>query len=525
MPKQTRKHKQEIRYDVSDDQRKKQSAGEAGPTHISSKQKCRIADQNPLEDPQIVVAIDFGTTFLGYAYALPSDPDSTYTFHNWPCQAEAGVRQYCKTQSSLWYLPREDGTFYLKDWGWAALVNYTNALQAATNEGNPTGRSDSTCGLFLTKFKLHFGPEEEVGEDITGSLPEGLGAERVALDYLRELGKIVKQELKHRYGSFIQTMKDVKWCLTVPTMWTEASKQRMIDCMEMAGLLCGRRCPPGEDASRHQIEITSEPEAALIYCQQIFQRPVFKKGSKLLIVDVGGGTVNLVVQEKVSDFGLPMKELTSGSGLCCGGTYVDEAFRKHLVQRIDCFEKFSAENPSTVLRIMGLWDSLKSAFDVDQERSYLSVPRTLARAWHAHNKTVGRSLPNPDDDLVLTRKDMESIFEREVTEILKLIQDQINILKEKDEWPLDAMFVVGGFSNSGYLMARIREGFSSQVEHILRPPVPESAVVQGAAALGCFRLSKFLSAGIEAQERSDEQHRSAGAEQQAARCSARVARN
>jgi hypothetical protein len=174
--------------------------------------------------------------------------------------------------------------------------------------------------------------------------------------------------------------------------------------MKMVGLLCGHCCPPGKDASQHQIEIALEPDAALIYCQQIFQRCVFKKGSKLFIVDVGGGKINLVVQEKVSDLGLPMIELTSGSGLCCGGTYVDEAFRKHLVQRIDYFEKFLAENPSTVLRIMGLWDSLKSAFDLDHERSYLSVPPTLARAWHAHNKTVGRSLPTLDDDLVLTKK-------------------------------------------------------------------------------------------------------------------------
>jgi sugar (pentulose or hexulose) kinase len=120
---------------------------------------------------------------------------------------------------------------------------------------------------------------------------------------------------------------------------------------------------------------------------------------------------------------------------------------------------------------------------------------------------------------------MESIFEQEVIEILKLIQDQINLLKERDELPLDAIFVVGGFSNSGYLMARISKGFSSQVEHIFRPPVPGSAVVQGAVALGCFRLSKVLSVRIEAQEQSNEQHMSAGAKQQAAQCSASVARN
>ena len=36
------------------------------------------------QDPMIVIAIDFGTTFSGIAYSYTSDPDEQIPIINWP---------------------------------------------------------------------------------------------------------------------------------------------------------------------------------------------------------------------------------------------------------------------------------------------------------------------------------------------------------------------------------------------------------------------------------------------------------
>jgi hypothetical protein len=45
------------------------------------------------------------------------------------------------------------------------------------------------------------------------------------------------------------------------------------------------------------------------------------------------------------------------------------------------------------------------------------------------------------------------------------------------------MLVVGGFAGSPYLMTRIKDSFAGEVERIISPPNPGSAVCQGAVAL------------------------------------------
>lgn len=56
-----------------------------------------------VQESKLVVGLDFGTTFSGFAYALRADLDKVYTFYDWPMQSEGGGLAYCKTQTSLLY--------------------------------------------------------------------------------------------------------------------------------------------------------------------------------------------------------------------------------------------------------------------------------------------------------------------------------------------------------------------------------------------------------------------------------------
>ena len=95
---------------------------------------------------RVVVALDFGTTFSGFAYARTAEPDQVYKFYEWPCVGKVGAKPYCKTQTSLFYEPifkqgpqfvgcsqvAQPPAFKLKSWGWSALVDYTESARSAS---------------------------------------------------------------------------------------------------------------------------------------------------------------------------------------------------------------------------------------------------------------------------------------------------------------------------------------------------------------------------------------------------------
>ncbi|KAI5065595.1 hypothetical protein GOP47_0020290 [Adiantum capillus-veneris] len=94
---------------------------------------------------RVVVAVDFGTTFSGFAYAKPSQPDDVFKLYEWPGASRAGAKPYCKTQTSLFYAPPSAPglPFQLLDWGWSGLLSYTQAARSAAKPGGAPSTSTS----------------------------------------------------------------------------------------------------------------------------------------------------------------------------------------------------------------------------------------------------------------------------------------------------------------------------------------------------------------------------------------------
>ncbi|KAJ7539870.1 hypothetical protein O6H91_11G112700 [Diphasiastrum complanatum] len=446
-----------------------------------------------VEESRIVVALDFGTTFSGFAYALRADPNKIYTFYDWPMQDVGSGRPYCKTQTSLWYMAGSNaGTYQLMDWGWPASVNYSKALQSLASslcDGRDTNiiqqfaernllfasNSNSAAGFFLTKFKLHLADEA----NITEGLPPGLRVEVAISDYLSALSKVVLKELRERFGSHI-CLDDIQWCITVPVIWEEHAKQQMKRCAELAGLVAGSACG-SEDASRHPLILALEPEAASVYCQQKCDSLKLEKGDKVLVADIGGGTVDIVVHEIASiSYPHKVREISRSSGGLCGGSFVDLSFFKFLSERIGCFSQFAIENAAEKVMIAKHWDYHKYEFDGSSCSVCLDLPGKLAAAWEAYDASRAHGIISPAqsyDEINLTEKDMKKIFDPVVGKILALVDNAIVS-------DLKALMLVGGFSSSPYLMRRIQEKFGERVGEIIRPPNPGSAVCSGAVTLG-----------------------------------------
>lgn len=88
-----------------------------------------------------------------------------------------------------------------------------------------------------------------------------------------------------------------------------------------------------------------------------------------------------------------------------------------------------------------------------------------------------------DYNLKFTYDDLRNkVFEPVVTKVLDLIKQQLDHPEARRK--MDAIFMVGGFSQSPYLESRIKETFSERVNIISVVPRGELAIVRGAVLLG-----------------------------------------
>ncbi|CAB5350225.1 unnamed protein product [Rhizophagus irregularis] len=103
---------------------------------------------------------------------------------------------------------------------------------------------------------------------------------------------VIKDEIK-RYWSNIDFNHHVRIIVTVPSGFSEKTKSIMRQCLFDAGLI--------KRIGILSLQFTTEPEAAAIHCMSILKEHGLSTGAKYLIVDCGGGTVDLTVRKLLPD--------------------------------------------------------------------------------------------------------------------------------------------------------------------------------------------------------------------------------
>jgi hypothetical protein len=75
-------------------------------------------------------------------------------------------------------------------------------------------------------------------------------------------------------------------------------------------------------------------------------------GGNTMVVDCGGGTIDIVVHRKEAGDDNPkelrLREVAKGTGDCCGGTVVDAAFLELLKESMPVFEQYADKYPKEV---------------------------------------------------------------------------------------------------------------------------------------------------------------------------------
>lgn len=425
-------------------------------------------------DKLLVAAIDFGTTFSGYAFSFKaeyaSDPMKISTNQNWT----AGSRSLISLKAPTVVLLKPNKEFLA--FGYEAEDRYSEL--ALDDEHHDY--------YYFRRFKMILHEEKPTRKTI---VKDDKNKPMPAIEIFSMVIKFLKDHLLEALKTRGTTMEnnDIHWVLTVPAIWTEPSKQFMRESAGMAGI------------SNEQLSICLEPEAASMYCQHL---PVEKmgdsfssagKGSKYMVIDLGGGTADITVHQKQADGTL--KELAKPSGGAWGGTRVDEAFNQLIIKIVggSVFKEFNDKHKADCLDLHREMETKKRAVtnvDLQKQKITVKIPVSLTQCFKdSTGEEIKDVIPQTryagkmnwiTDKLRMEANVYRELFTEPETQLINHLSKMLEDPKLKD---VKTLLMVGGFSESNIMQEAVKEKFS-KTRKVIIPDDAGLVVLKGAVLYG-----------------------------------------
>ncbi|XP_063731425.1 heat shock 70 kDa protein 12A isoform X6 [Eleginops maclovinus] len=467
------------------------SMGDPGITPLSpSHTQQNDTDQVP-SGPSfvVVVAIDFGTTSSGYAYAFTKEPECIHTMRRWE-GGDPGVSNQ-KTPTTILLTP--DRKFH--SFGYAARDFY--------HDLDP---SESKQWLYLEKFKMKLHTTANLSTDTdlhaaNGKRVKALDIFAYALAFFKE--QALKELSDQTGGDFDNN--DVRWVITVPAIWKMPAKQFMREAAYKSGLV-SRENP-------EQLIIALEPEAASIYCRKLRLHQMvdlganntqngcsptenvggaMTQGDRYVVVDCGGGTVDLTVHQ----IRLPeghLKELYKASGGPYGSIGIDYEFEKLLCKIFgqDFIDQFKIKRPAAWVDLMIAFESRKRAAAPERSNPLnINLPFSFIdyyKKFRGHS--VEHALRKSNVDFVkwssqgmlrMNPDAMNSLFKPTIDHI---IQHLTELFEKPEVSDIKFLFLVGGFAESLLLQQAVQDMLQGR-SRIIIPHDVGLTILKGAVLFG-----------------------------------------
>ncbi|KAI1758498.1 hypothetical protein GGR53DRAFT_516970 [Hypoxylon sp. FL1150] len=250
----------------------------------------------------------------------------------------------------------------------------------------------------------------------------------------------------------------VEMVLCVPAIWT----QKACRDMQMALLIAMKMAEfKGVNPSHQAIEnlfIVSEPEAAAAFT--LDTQPNIQAGQTFVLLDAGGGTVdaNTYTVSQTQPLRLSEEVVQPGGGLC-GSSYLNEAFRTMLHERLQSERQYLEHGRITLdgiierIVIKEFEQTTKRRFDI-----YDAHKR--AQKYYCANLEDNKEKLFWDSEIIVKHDQMKAIFLPILEKIAKIMESQIISAKDKGVY-VDQVILVGGFAGSislqKYLERRLEE--------------------------------------------------------------------
>ncbi|MCJ0869166.1 Hsp70 family protein [Streptomyces sp. AP-93] len=452
-----------------------------------------VRERGHMDEPRVVAAIDFGTHGTGFAWCVVeegnADPRTRQVNYcnQWDAQPVA-----CAKNLSALLLDHQGDVL---SWGFEARRNWITGRATAQHEG-----ATYHAGFKMRLVPAGSGPKGDEGEGTAEEeddsvalrakevrrIPNGGFAgdsvtPGLVTAYLR---KIYRRALAQITASGYDE-DDIRWCLTVPAIWSDYQKMVMRDAAKNAGM-------PTEDG---RLLLALEPEAAAHHarvCGVQVASPdgetptdLMTPGARFMVVDCGGGTVDITAYE--NDPSGRMIEIGRATGGKLGSDYLNRTFEEQLLVsrfgKSEILEDLRRHIPDALMDLTDAWERAKLHIRVDQsEPVYLNIPAAIDRRLGVTmRKRLARLQNGTSDAIVITPDEAKGLFGNVVPDILDLVEEQLaEMAKSRTvKSRRDAVLLVGGFSTSPYLQQAVRDHMGDRAD-VLVPPDPNIAVLFGA---------------------------------------------
>ncbi|POR37011.1 hypothetical protein TPAR_02793 [Tolypocladium paradoxum] len=359
----------------------------------------------PSSQEKLIIALDFGTTYSGVAYCFASqrDPQPSAVVH-WP-DSEAAP----KTPTLISYETGNPSSF---KWG-----------ASANRQPDPSQQQP----IFLPG---------NINRDLK-ALPKP--PVEVAADFIRALYQHALSAISATVPKmYLATCQKEFVMSAISASWSDAAKNATLRAAETAGM--------------SPVTLIKEPEAAALYTFKSLGFCV-SCSDTFVLCDAGGGTVDLVSYEVESVLPrLEVKELVPGTGGMAGSLGLNERFR-YAVRELVGEEKWLELSKSKAYSLA------EKQFDQEIKRQF--------RDKSDEEYFVNFPMANLDDDVNnglesnswrLTGDKLKEIFDPLITDILRLIEQQVQSIQiKRGKKGVTGICLVGGFGSSQYLKDRVQK--------------------------------------------------------------------
>lgn len=424
-----------------------------------------------------VAAIDFGTTYSGYAFSAKDD------FKKEPLKINAnvwnaGARSLMSHKAPTALLLNPDKSF--NSFGYNAENTFSNLAE----------ENDHHAYYYFHRFKMVLHNNKDLRRD-TMLKDEGKKKSLPAISVFSHSIRHLKDHLLDSIKKMVSGIEDsdIKFVLTVPAIWDDKAKQFMREAAKLGGI------------RETQLHIALEPEAASIYCQHLpVERAglgnetflkVAKSGTRYMVVDLGGGTADMTVHQRHHDGTL--KELLPALGGAFGGKSIDDAFKDFLGKivgdenitnlqeesmedYIDLFREFETKKRSicqdkpakiSITVPVALMDIVK------RDKSKVNMQKAVDASPFGEDVNWGKQ------KLQISNKQFRELFKPTIAGIIK---DMEGILQDPKFLDVDNVLMVGGFAECELVQNAVRSKFTKK--RIIVPDEAGLAVLKGAVLFG-----------------------------------------
>jgi len=304
----------------------------------------------------------------------------------------------------------------------------------------------------------------------------------VIKEYLRLISNKALNKINTFSNEKKYEKKDISWIVTVPAIWDESGKQFMLKCSKEAGM---------ED-----IKIALEPEAASLtmFNDDIIDNKLKKKGKKFMLIDAGGYTIDITINEILDEEG-NLKQLSPPSGGSYGSMNINIDIFNLIKEIFNNIKTIKDKDRKQLLS--EIEEDIKKNYcegKSDSEEFKISQHFSIRRFYQSNvryyeSKEYGK-IKYDDDYIYIERSIIKRMILKQINKIITHTKKLIDNYKG-----IEQIVLAGGFFNCELLVQEFYNSFPGMI--INKLSTPELSVMLGAGLYGInpnqilYRISPY----------------------------------